>query len=67
MIIKICEIKYIRPELLVQVDGGVTLENMPRLVEAGADIFVAGTLIFGAEDPERMIATMKTTVSKRKT
>ena len=34
----------------VQVDGGVGLDNAPELREAGADLFVAGTSIFGAED-----------------
>jgi ribulose-phosphate 3-epimerase len=62
--LKIVEIKSIRPELLVQVDGGVTLENLPSLLEAGADIFVAGTLIFGAEDPEKMIQNIKDIIAR---
>jgi ribulose-phosphate 3-epimerase len=38
------------PEKHVQVDGGVGRDNIPRLREAGADLFVAGTSIFGADD-----------------
>ncbi|MGH3081221.1 MAG: ribulose-phosphate 3-epimerase [Gaiellaceae bacterium] len=38
------------PEKHVQVDGGVGRSNIPRLREAGADLFVAGTSIFGADD-----------------
>jgi ribulose-phosphate 3-epimerase len=34
----------------IQVDGGVGRENIPRLREAGADLLVAGTSIFGADD-----------------
>jgi ribulose-phosphate 3-epimerase len=34
----------------VQVDGGVGRQNVPRLREAGADLFVAGTSVFGADD-----------------
>jgi ribulose-phosphate 3-epimerase len=34
----------------VQVDGGVGRDNVPQLREAGADLFVAGTSVFGAED-----------------
>lgn len=34
----------------IQVDGGVGRDNIPRLREAGADLFVAGTSIFGAAD-----------------
>jgi ribulose-phosphate 3-epimerase len=34
----------------IQVDGGIGRDNLPRLREAGADLFVAGTSIFGAAD-----------------
>jgi ribulose-phosphate 3-epimerase len=34
----------------IQVDGGVGRDNVPRLREAGADLFVAGTSVFGAAD-----------------
>ncbi|MDR1572254.1 MAG: ribulose-phosphate 3-epimerase [Clostridiales Family XIII bacterium] len=36
---------------LIEVDGGVTLENAPDIAEAGADIFVAGSSVFKAADP----------------
>ena len=36
---------------LVEVDGGINLETTPRVVEAGADILVIGSAIFGAGDP----------------
>ncbi len=39
------------PGVLVQVDGGVGEENIHRLREAGAGLFVCGTSIFGAPDP----------------
>jgi ribulose-phosphate 3-epimerase len=39
-----------RPVAL-QVDGGVNAETLPRCLEAGADVFVVGTAIFGADDP----------------
>lgn len=39
------------PELPLQVDGGVTLENAQELVRAGATRLVAGSAIFGADDP----------------
>jgi len=35
----------------VEVDGGVNVETLPALVEAGADWFVAGAAVFGAADP----------------
>lgn len=36
----------------------MTLGNLADLVEAGADIFVAGSLIFGSEDPQKTISDM---------
>ncbi len=52
--------------MLVQVDGGVTLDNLPSLASTGADIFVAGTLIFGAPDSKKMIEDMKSTIQQYK-
>ncbi len=40
----------------IEIDGGVNLETGRRLVQAGADILVAGSYVFGAEDPEAVIA-----------
>jgi ribulose-phosphate 3-epimerase len=39
-----------RSRALLEVDGGVTAENAPSLREAGADVLVAGTAVFGARD-----------------
>lgn len=44
---------------LIEVDGGVNLETGRELAEAGADILVAGSYVFGAEDPEATIAGLK--------
>jgi ribulose-phosphate 3-epimerase len=38
-------------ELWLQVDGGVSAETVGRCAEAGADVFVAGSAVFGADDP----------------
>jgi ribulose-phosphate 3-epimerase len=46
-------------EILIEVDGGISLENAPALVEAGADILVAGTTIFHDKDPKRVIHLLK--------
>ena len=46
-------------EILIEVDGGITLENAPALVHAGADILVAGSSIFKAKDPKEIIRLMK--------
>ena len=45
--------------LMIEVDGGVTLENAPKLFSAGADILVAGNTVFAADDLCRMIERLK--------
>lgn len=44
---------------LIEIDGGVTLENAKSILEAGADILVAGNTVFGAADPKAAIAQLK--------
>ena len=44
---------------LIEIDGGVTENNSAKLVQAGADILVAGTTVFKASDPKQMIVTLK--------
>src|SRR3954464_1164833 len=46
-------------ELWLQVDGGVSLETIGRCAEAGADVFVAGSAVYSAEDPDRMVAELR--------
>ncbi len=43
----------------IEVDGGVTGQNVRRLVEAGADILVAGSFVFNSPDPIATIASLK--------
>jgi ribulose-phosphate 3-epimerase len=46
-------------ETLIEIDGGVTNKNAKQLVEAGADVLVAGSYVFGAENPIATIADLK--------
>ena len=48
-----------RPEVPVEVDGGVGPGNAAELVAAGASILVAGSAVFKAENPARAIAQMR--------
>ena len=41
--------------VLIEVDGGVKLNNMKEVVEAGADVLVAGSAVFGVKDPIQTI------------
>jgi ribulose-phosphate 3-epimerase len=44
---------------LIEIDGGVTNKNAKRLIDAGADVLVAGSYVFRAEDPIQTIAGLK--------
>ncbi len=46
-------------EIWLQVDGGVTQETIGRCAEAGADVFVAGTAVFGAQDPAAAVEYLR--------
>lgn len=56
---KICDLRRMaadsNPSLLIEVDGGISLQNAREVYEAGADILVAGSAVFSAEDPETEI------------
>jgi ribulose-phosphate 3-epimerase len=47
----------------IQVDGGVTPDNARLVVDAGASVLVAGSAIFGAEDPPLAVAELRRAVS----
>lgn len=49
----------LHPDLIIEVDGGVGLQNIALLVEAGANAFVAGSAVFAAESPSQMISDLK--------
>lgn len=44
---------------LIEIDGGVTSENAPALKTAGADVLVAGSFVFNAQDPNATVANLK--------
>ena len=46
-------------DIWLQVDGGVSLETIERCAEAGADTFVAGSAVYGAEDPSAMVEALR--------
>ena len=43
----------------LQVDGGVSEETIERCADAGADVFVAGSAVYGAEDPARAVQALR--------
>lgn len=52
-----------KAETLIEIDGGVTDKNAKQLVEAGADVLVAGNFVFKSANPTETIAELKKTAS----
>jgi ribulose-phosphate 3-epimerase len=46
-------------DIKIEIDGGVTVENAPEIVAAGADVLVAGNTVFKAKDPKATITQLK--------
>ena len=59
MMDKVRALKAKKPELLVQVDGGINPETAKTAAQAGVDICVAGTSVFKAEDAREAIDVLK--------
>ncbi|MEZ4846422.1 MAG: ribulose-phosphate 3-epimerase [Bdellovibrionota bacterium] len=47
------------PNILLEIDGGVNVENIGELSALGVDVFVAGSAVFGSKDYHQTITTMK--------
>lgn len=60
---KIAELRamaaQVNPTLLIEVDGGIGIHNADLLLQAGANVLVAGNAIFGADSPTEMIVALK--------
>ena len=54
-------------QILLEIDGGVKIDNIGSIAAAGADTFVAGSAIFGAKDYRATIAAMRAAVAKAQT
>jgi ribulose-phosphate 3-epimerase len=49
----------VNPDLLIQVDGGIVPETAKLCIEAGADVLVSGSYIFGAENIEDAVNSLR--------
>ncbi len=56
---KVRAIHELKPDIDIEVDGGVKLENVQKAKDAGANIIVAGTAIFNSEDKRFVISEMR--------
>ena len=46
-------------ELWIEIDGGVSVDTIERCAEAGADVFVAGSAVYAADDPNAMVEQLR--------
>jgi ribulose-phosphate 3-epimerase len=46
-------------DLWIEIDGGVSADTIEQCAEAGADVFVAGSAVYSADDPDRMVAELR--------
>jgi len=56
-------IKKYNTDTLIEIDGGVTLDNYQNLLFAGADVLVAGSTVFKSEKPTKTIASLKKSIA----
>ncbi len=61
---KIRALRQACPECIIEVDGGVGVDNAGELVEAGANIIVAASSIFGSTDPKEAIKNLQSAITK---
>ena len=54
------------PDLNVEVDGGLSEKTIDVAADAGANVIVAGSAVFGAKDPSHVIAKLREAVEKRR-
>jgi len=59
---KVSELRARFPDKDIEVDGGVGPQTIGACADAGSNVIVAGTAIFGAPDAEKVIADLKATV-----
>lgn len=56
---KIRQVRQLFPNVIIQVDGGINATNAQSVVQAGADVLVAGTAVVGASDYKTAIQNLK--------
>ena len=54
------------PEMNIEVDGGINESTVDQAAEAGANVIVAGSAVFGARDPADVISKLRQAVENRR-
>ncbi|KKK16640.1 ribulose-phosphate 3-epimerase [Aspergillus rambellii] len=63
---KVTALRERYPDLNIEVDGGLGVGTIDQAAEAGANVIVAGSAVFGAQDPADVIAKLREAVDKRR-
>jgi len=63
---KVSALRAKYPELHIEVDGGLSEKTIPQAADAGANVIVAGSAVFGASDPGQVISILREEVEKRR-
>ncbi|KAI9146485.1 Ribulose-phosphate 3-epimerase-like protein [Paraphysoderma sedebokerense] len=64
---KVAKLRAKFPDVDIQVDGGLSLETIDRAAQAGANVIVAGSSIFGSKDPKFVIDALRRSVATKGT
>jgi ribulose-phosphate 3-epimerase len=66
MLSKVTALRKKYPDLNIEVDGGLGVGTVDQAAEAGANVIVAGSAVFGAKDPREVIKVLREAVEKRR-
>lgn len=62
---KVQELRNKYPDLNIEVDGGLGPATIDQAADAGANVIVAGSAVFGAKDPSEVISALRKTVQSK--
>ena len=63
---KVTALRRRYPDLNIEVDGGLAEKTIDQAAEAGANVIVAGSAVFGAQDPAGVIEVLRKAVDSRR-
>ena len=66
MMPKVRAVRERYPDMNIEVDGGLGVGTVDTAAEAGANVIVAGSAVFGAEDPREVIRVLRQAVEGRR-
>ncbi|EON61941.1 ribulose-phosphate 3-epimerase [Coniosporium apollinis CBS 100218] len=66
MMPKVKDLRKRYPEMNIEVDGGLSAKTIDQAADAGANVIVAGSAVFGAKNPSEVIARLREAVEKRR-